>query len=125
MHAFLFFQATHGAEDPPKVVCKGNAADVVGQMRLELVFFGDAGVDVFASSFVQPSQEGLRKEKKWGEGLGLRVMGLPGWCLSLLVFDPCRNLKKAWLWHFIFDSIYGVSRESEVKYFPEHAIVVL
>jgi hypothetical protein len=31
----------------------------------------------------------------------------------------------AWLWHFIFDSIYGVSRESEVKYYPEHAIVVL
>ena len=31
------FQVTRGAE----VVCKGGAADVVGQMRLKLVFFGD------------------------------------------------------------------------------------
>jgi hypothetical protein len=58
------FQVTRGAE---KVVCKGSAADVVGQMCLKLVFFGDAGVDVAASSYMQPSQEGfhLEKEKKY------------------------------------------------------------
>ena len=60
------FQVTRGAEE---VVCKGGAADVVGQMRLKLVFFGDAGVGVAASSYMQTSQEGfyIEKEKKWGE----------------------------------------------------------
>ena len=60
------FQVTRGAEE---VICKGGAADVVGQMRLKLVFFGDAGVDVAASSYMQPLQEGfyIEKEKKWGE----------------------------------------------------------
>jgi hypothetical protein len=59
------FQVTRGAEE---VVCRGGAADLVGQMRLKLVFFGDAGVDVTASSYMQPSQEGFRieKEQKWG-----------------------------------------------------------
>ena len=53
--------------------CKGGAADVVGQMCLKLVFFGDAGVDVAASSYMQPSQEGfhIEKEKKWREGVCL------------------------------------------------------
>ena len=56
-----------------EVVCKGGAADVVGQMRLKLVFSGDAGVDAVASSYMQPSQEGfhIEKEKKWGEGVSL------------------------------------------------------
>ena len=56
-----------------EVVCKGSAADAVGQMRLKLVFFGDAGVDVAASSYMQISQEGfhIEKEKKWGEGISL------------------------------------------------------
>jgi hypothetical protein len=42
-------------------------------MRLKLVFFGDAGVDVAASSYMQPLQEGfhIEKEKKWGEGVSL------------------------------------------------------
>ena len=42
-------------------------------MRLELVFFGDAGVDVAASSYMQPSQEGfhIEKEKKQGKGVFL------------------------------------------------------
>ena len=67
---FKVFQVTRGAEE---VVCKGGAADVVGQMRLKLVFFGNAGVDVAASSYMQPSQEGFHKEKekKWGEGVSL------------------------------------------------------
>ena len=67
---FRVFQVTRGAEE---VVCKGGAADVVGQMRLKLVFFGDAGVDVAASSYMQPSQEGfhIEKEKIWGEGVSL------------------------------------------------------
>ena len=54
-------------------VCKGGAADVVGQMRLKLVFFGDAGVDIAASSYMQPSQEGfhIEKEEIWGEGVSL------------------------------------------------------
>ena len=62
MH-FKVFQVTRGAEE---VVCKRGAADVVGQMRLKLVFFRDAGVDVAASSYMQPSQEGfhIKKEKK-------------------------------------------------------------
>ena len=47
---FKVFQVTRGAEE---VVCKGGAADVVGQMRLKLVFFGDAGVDVAASFYMQ------------------------------------------------------------------------
>ena len=66
---FKVFQVTCGA----KVVRKGGAADVVGQMRLKLVFFGDAVVDVAASSYMQPSQEGFHteKEKKWGEGVSL------------------------------------------------------
>ena len=40
---------------------------------MKLVFFGDAGVDVVASSYMQPSQEGfhIEKEKKWGEGVSL------------------------------------------------------
>jgi len=61
-------------------------------MRLKLVFFGDAGVDVAASSYMQPSQEGftVEKEKKLGEGACL-----PGLCLPLLVFDLCRPLKEA------------------------------
>ena len=59
-----------------EVVCKGGAADVVGQMRLKLVFFGDAGVDVAASSYMQPSQEGVHVEKEMGRGC------LPGSCLS-------------------------------------------
>ena len=49
---FKVFQVTCGA----KVVRKGGAADVVGQMCLEFIFFGDAGVDVAASSYVQRSQ---------------------------------------------------------------------
>ena len=57
---FKVFQVTRGAEE---VVCKGGAADVVGQMRLKLVFFGNAGVDVAASSYMQPSQEGFHIEK--------------------------------------------------------------
>jgi hypothetical protein len=42
-------------------------------MRLKLVFFGDAGVDVAASSYMQPLQEGFHIEKKmkWGEGVSL------------------------------------------------------
>ena len=73
-----------------EVVCKGGAADVVGQMRLKLVFLGDAGVDVAASSYMQLSHEGFRieKEKKWGEGLSLDRA-------SLLVFDLCRPLREA------------------------------
>ena len=65
MH-FKVFQVTRGAEE---VVCKGGTADVVGQLRLKLVFFGDAGVGVAASSYMQTSQEGfyIEKEKKWGE----------------------------------------------------------
>ena len=67
---FRFFRVTRGAEE---VVCKGGAADVVGQMRLEFVFFGNAGVDVAASSYMQPLQEGfhIEKEKKWKEGVSL------------------------------------------------------
>ena len=49
---FKVFQVTRGAEE---VVCKGGAADVVGQMRRKLVFFGDASVDIAASCNVQPS----------------------------------------------------------------------
>ena len=48
---FKVFQVTRGAE----VVGKGGAADVVGQMRRKLVFFGDASVDIAASCNVQPS----------------------------------------------------------------------
>ena len=42
-------------------------------MCLKLVFFGDAGVDVAASSYMQPSQEGfhVEKEKKWRDGVSL------------------------------------------------------
>jgi len=68
---FRVFQVTRGEEE---CVCKGGAADVVGQMRLKLVFFGDAGVDVTASSYyMQPLQEGfhIEKEKKWGMGVSL------------------------------------------------------
>ena len=55
-----------------EVVCKGGAADVVGQMRLSSFSLG-TGVDVAASSYMQPSQEGfhIEKEKKWGEGVSL------------------------------------------------------
>jgi len=49
----MVFQVTRGAEE---VVCNGGTADVVGQMRLKLIFNGDAGVDVAASSYMQPSQ---------------------------------------------------------------------
>jgi hypothetical protein len=61
-------------------------------MRLKLVFFGDAGVDVAASSYMQPSQVGfhIEKEKKWGEGVSLNRVSL-----YLLVFDLCRPLKEA------------------------------
>ena len=64
------FQVTRGAKE---VVCKGGAANVVGQMRVKLVIFGDAGVDVDAYSYMQPSQEEfhIEKEKKWGEGVSL------------------------------------------------------
>jgi hypothetical protein len=57
----------------------------------KLVFFGDAGVDVAASSSMQSSQEGFpyREGKEMGRGC------LPGSCLSLLVFDLCRPLKEA------------------------------
>ena len=50
-----------------------GAADVVVQMHLVLVSFGDAGVNVAASSYMQPLQEGfhIEKEKKWGEGVSL------------------------------------------------------
>ena len=67
---FKVFQVTHGAEE---VVCKGGAADVAGQMRLKLVFFKGAGVDVAVSFCMQPSQAGfhIEKEKKWGEGISL------------------------------------------------------
>jgi hypothetical protein len=84
---FKVFQVTRGAEE---LVCNGGAADVVGQMRLKLVFLGDAGVDVAASSYMQLSHEGFRieKEKKWGEGLSLDRA-------SLLVFDLCRPLREA------------------------------
>ena len=75
------FQVTRGAEE---VVCKGGAADVVGQMRVKLVFFGDAGVDVAVSSYMQPLQEGfhIEKEKKWGEGVSLD-------CASLYWYLTC------------------------------------
>jgi hypothetical protein len=45
-------------------------------MRLKLVFFADAGVDVAASSYMQPSQEGfyIEKEKKRGEGVSLEPL---------------------------------------------------
>ena len=87
---FKVFQVTHGAEE---VVCKGGAADVAGQMRLKLVFFKGAGVDVAVSFCMQPSQAGfhIEKEKKWGKERGY----LPGSYLSLLVFDLCRPLKEA------------------------------
>jgi len=53
---------------------------------------------------------------------------LPGSCLSLLVFDLCRPLKEVDLgggiFIEIFDSIYGVSLETEVIHYPKHAIVV-
>jgi len=77
------FQVTRGAEE---VICKGGAADVVGQMRLKLVFFGDAGVDVAASSYMQPLQEGfhIEKEKKWGEGVSLD-------CASLYWYLTCAD----------------------------------
>ena len=119
MH-FKDFQVTRGAE----VVGKGGAADVVGQMRLKLVFFGDAGVDVAASSYMQPSQEGfyIEKEKEWGEGASLIRASLY-WYTK---FDLCRPLKEArlgwWHSHRDFDSIYGVSQETEVIHYPEHAI---
>jgi hypothetical protein len=61
-------------------------------MRLKLVFFGDAGVDVAASSYMQPLQEGfhIEKEKKWGEGVSLDRASL--YCC---LFDLCRPLKEA------------------------------
>ena len=39
----------------------------------KLVFFGDAGVDVAVSSYMQPTQERfhIEKEKKWGKGFSL------------------------------------------------------
>ena len=122
MH-FKVFQGTRGAEE---VVCEGGAADVVGQMCLKLVFFGDAGVDVAASSYMQPSQEGfyIEKEKEWGEGASLIRASLY-WYTK---FDLCRPLKEArlgwWHSHRDFDSIYGVSQETEVIHYPEHAIGV-
>jgi len=93
-------------------------------MRLKLVFFGDAGVDVAASSYMQPLQEGfhIEKEKKWGEGVSLDCASLY-WYLTCA--DPWRKLDLGGgILIEIFDSIYGVSRETEVIHFPEHAIVV-
>ena len=120
MH-FQVFQVTHGAE---KVVCKGGAANVVSQMRLKLFFVGDASVDVAASSYVQSSQEGfhIEKEKKWGEGVFLDGASLY-WYLTCA--DPGRKLDLSGGFLIeIFDSIYGVSRETKVIHYPEHAIMV-
>jgi hypothetical protein len=105
-------------------VCKGGAADVVGQMRLKLVFFGDAGVDIAASSYMQPSQEGfhIEKEEIWGEGVSLDRASLY-WYLTCA--DPGGKLDLGGgILIEIFDSIYGVNRETKVIHYPEHAIVV-
>ena len=91
---------------------------------MKLVFFGDAGVDVVASSYMQPSQEGfhIEKEKKWGEGVSLDRASLY-WYLTCA--DSWRKLDLGGgILIDIFDSIYGVSREIEVVHYPEHAIVV-
>jgi len=93
-------------------------------MRLKLIFFGDAGVDVAASSYMQPSQEGfhIEKEKKWGEGVSLDCASLY-WYLTCA--DPWRKLDlSGGILIEIFDSIYGVSQETEDIHYPEHAIVV-
>ena len=85
---FKVFQVTRGAEE---LVCNGGAADVVGQMRLKLVFSGDAGVDVARVLLHAAIAGGVpyRKGKEMGRGC------LPGSYLSLLVFDLCRPLKEA------------------------------
>ena len=95
-------------------------------MRLELVFFGDAGVDVAASSYMQPLQEGfhIEKEKKWGEGVSILDRASLYWYLTCADY-PWRKLDLGGgILIEIFDSIYGVSREIEVIHYPEHAIVV-
>jgi len=85
---FKVFQVTRGAEE---VVCKGGAADVVGQMRLKLVFFGDewCGRSRILLHAAIAGGVPYREGKEMGRGC------LPGSCLSLLVLDLCRPLKEA------------------------------
>ena len=92
-------------------------------MCLKLVFFGDAGVDIAASSYMQPSQEGLhiKKEKEWGEGVSLDRASLY-WYLTCA--DPGGKLDLGGgILIENFDSVHGVSRKTEVIHYPEHAIV--
>ena len=74
-----------------EVVCKGSAADAVGQMRLKLVFFGDVGVDNSRVLLHAAIAGGV----SYREGKEMERGCLPGSCLSLLVFDLCRPLKEA------------------------------
>ena len=92
---------------------------------MKLVFFGDAGVDVVASSYMQPSQEGfhIEKEKKWGEGVSLDRASLY-WYLTCADFWWRKLDLGGGTLIEISDSIYGFSRETEVIHYPEHAIVV-
>jgi hypothetical protein len=81
-------------------------------------------VDIAASSYMQPSQEGLhiKKEKEWGEGVSLDRASLY-WYLTCA--DPWRKLDLGGgILIEIFDSIYCISRETEVIHDSEHAIMV-
>jgi hypothetical protein len=73
---------------------------------------------------MQPLQGGfhIEKEKKWGECVSLDRASLY-WYLTCA--EPWRKLDLGGgILMKISDSIYGVSRETEVIHYLEHAIVV-